>query len=325
MEKIRLRPDYEIPVIRDTYEMIIPNKKGVRVYRASKKYKPKSRSKEVRAINSIPKKLEYAKKNDKLEIYQLFHNNDAFKNCFDTEYITRLSLNPNFITADPTVLFVKDIKHITNQISETRAFLYLGNKDIRCDYVGFTSHRHNGKFYAQDRSISIEDINLDIVRKVFDTCLPVKMIGFRLHPAHDFISTVQIGDKTGVPDFMYGFFRDCYHFDRPSYNNMLKSMDGKIFPYCNSFILPRLEFKNYVTFVSEFLDWADGKYGLDKVRLAVDRVKRSYSPDRGWGYLCEQLPWYYLTFKYVKNFVMAFIDDEHKITYHDRIGYQIEG
>lgn len=325
MENTRIRPNYEVPIVRDTASLVIRNKKGVAIYRASGKLCFKRRAKPYKAVRFAPRKVPYEKKSDFLRIYQLFHDQDSFHNCFDTEYITRLSLNPDFVTDDNSVLLLKDIKHMTNQISETRAFLYVDKLNINCQYVGFTSHRHDHKFFMQDRGIPITHISPDIVKRCFDTFLPVKMISFRIHPAHDFIGDLAIADQFGTINFLRNFFKDCYHFDDASYLNLIDCMQGKLFPYCNSFIIPRNELRDYVSYLYNFLDWADFKYGLDKTNIAVNRCKRSYAPNRGWGYICEQLPWYYLTFKYMKNFVIAFIDDTQRITYHDRIGYGVEG
>jgi len=325
MSNARLRPDYPIPLVRDTRSLLIPNKKGVSIYRAGAKLPKSKLSPSYKSKIFTPRLQEYKDKDENLKIYQLFHDAVSLSNCYDSQYITRLCLEPSFKTDDKTIEVLRDVKYKTNQISESRAFLHVCLSPITHKYIGFTSHRHNRKFFRLDRAIPVQDIDYDMVDRAFSGYDNVKFIGFRVHPSGDFIPKTKIGNSVGVEAFLYGFFRDCYHFSRKDYDNLLCSMKGKLFPYCNSFITTRLDIEYYSSFIMDFLDWGDSNYGLDKLKIDVKKGHRSYGLNRAWGYICEQLIWYYIAFKYDRNFVTAFINEDYQITYHERIGYGIKG
>lgn len=325
MSNIRLRPDLPVPIVRDTKALLVPNRKGVKIYRACGKLPYNKCSPRFRDVMHMPRKQEYARKNKRLKIYQICHDEISLANCIDNEYITRLSLNPDLKPDDRPLELLGDVKHKTNQISESRAFLHYDLHRTKHDYIGFTSHKHNRKFFTNDRAICVSDINIDLVDKVFVGHPEVKLLAFRVHPAYDFIDNVKIAGVKGVGRFLFGFFKDCYHFDRESYQNLLTCMNGKIVPYCNCFIGNKLEIRDYISFLKDFLDWADTTHGFDKILLEVNRGHKSYDPKRGWGYICEQLIWYYLVFRYGKGFMTAFIDEHGVIAYHDRVGYGIKG
>jgi len=325
MNNLRLRPYYPIPIVRDTKALVIPNKSGWNIYRPAAKLPKSKLSPHYKAKIYIPREQDYKRKSHKLKIYQLSHDEASLGISIDNKYVSRFSLDRSFKTKDKTIEILGDVKHKTNQISESRAFLHHAQYGPKIKYVGFTSHKHDRKFFRKDRAITLSEIDLDIVDRAMTGCPNVKFIGFRVHPAHDFIKGVDIAGSNGTEEFLYGFFKDCYHFDRESYDNLLESMRGKILPYCNCFITHDKEIRQYAAFMLSFLDWADDKCGFDKQLINVRKGHRSYDVSKEWGYICEQLIWYYIAFKYKKNFTIAFIDENHHISYHDRIGYGIHG
>jgi hypothetical protein len=176
-----LNPESNKGLVRESHKYIVPNRKGsFCIYRAS------GRAPVRRKTFFYPDKIfNYKEKNKELKIYQIFHDEGSFGNCIDTKYVTRLCVNDDFDAEGNDIEYLGPIKYRTNQISETRAFLHATLKQPKHFYIGFTSHRHDFKFFPKDGSCPLGGINYNIVVNAFSFHPWVKMIAFRIHPAYD--------------------------------------------------------------------------------------------------------------------------------------------
>lgn len=311
-------------IVSKTHTKLIPNRKGDAIYRASGILPNRGIDADIRSVLGIKKEIPYKEKSKTLKIYQIFHDKSSFERCFDSSVITPLSLVPNFKSERKLFEQLGDIAYTTNQISESRAVLHACRYNEGHRFIGFTSHKHDLKFYRMDRSVALSEIDESLVSKCLSDSR-VKFISFRIHPCFDFISSVKIHSGRGAEFIISNFLKDYYRFDDKAFQNLKEEMNGKLFPYCNCYIGRREEVQGYGEFLLDFLTWADNRYGLDRTQIRVERERRSYCNNRGWGYICEQLPWYYLALRYGKNFLLAFIDKNKVISFHDRIGYGLIG
>jgi len=259
--------------------------------------------------NAIRGKTEEVQVNqDKLRIYQLFHDEPSYHNVSNSPFIVPLCLDKDFHAPNKGIATIGHIQYNTNQLAESRAFYYALKNLDNLDYISFTSHRHNHKYPT---CIRVQDIDLNLVNKCF---LDKKVRVISFHNRYGLIDNTR--HHPGMTKFLLQYVNEELGLN---YWNRLKLRLGCQYsnvPFSNSFIMKTEEFKKYFLFIDNFITYLDSHYDIRKPPQELGI--RDYRKSRGWGYVCERILPYYLLYHYGPTFRLVFLDKEKNIHIYNK-------